>query len=71
MCEILGNGRTDIGADQALLWRAGPAGAILDAAIAYEGGSFGSISLQGHRRDVGGADRHALRWAQTTIAEIA
>jgi EAL and modified HD-GYP domain-containing signal transduction protein len=104
MCEILGNGRSDIGPDQlftigllsvadallglpldmvveelpladdvaqALLWRAGPAGAILDAAIAYEGGSFRSDSLQGHRRDAGGAYRHALRWAQTTVAEIA
>jgi EAL and modified HD-GYP domain-containing signal transduction protein len=104
MCEILGNGRSDVGADQlftvgllsaadallclpleqvveelpladevaqALLWRAGPAGAILQAAIAYERGSFGAESLQGQRRDAGDAYRHALRWAQATVAEIA
>jgi EAL and modified HD-GYP domain-containing signal transduction protein len=56
---------------QALLWRAGPAGAILDAAVAYERGSFAADSLQGHRRDAGDAYRQALRWAQSTVAEIA
>lgn len=56
---------------QALLWRAGPAGAILDAAVAYERGSFDAHSLQGHRRDAGDAYRQALRWAQSTVAEIA
>ena len=50
---------------QALLWRAGPAGAILDAAVAYERGSFAADSLQGHRRDAGDAYRQALRWAQS------
>jgi EAL and modified HD-GYP domain-containing signal transduction protein len=55
---------------QALLWRAGPAGAILQATIAYERGSFGSDSLQGHHRDAGDAYRQALRWAQATVAEI-
>ena len=56
---------------QALLWRAGPAGAILDAAVAYERGSFAADSLQGHRRYAGDAYRQALRWAQSAVAEIA
>jgi EAL and modified HD-GYP domain-containing signal transduction protein len=56
---------------QALLWRAGPAGSILDAAVAYERGTFSADSLQGHRRDAGDAYRQALRWAQSTVAEIA
>ena len=44
---------------------------ILDAAVAYERGSFAADSLQGHRRDAGDAYRQALRWAQSTVAEIA
>ena len=56
---------------QALLWRAGPAGAILDAAVAYERGSFSRRQSSGPPEGRGDAYRQALRWAQSTVAEIA
>lgn len=55
---------------RALLERAGPAGSILDAVVAYELANFGAESVQAHRAGVGVAYLEALRWAQETLAEF-
>jgi EAL and modified HD-GYP domain-containing signal transduction protein len=56
---------------QALLQRAGPAGPILDAVLAYELANFGAESVQLHRTGVATAYMDALKWAQETIAAVA
>lgn len=55
---------------QALVRRAGPAGAILDAVISYERGEFDAPSLRPHRTVVARVYRQALRWAQEMLAAV-
>ena len=55
---------------QALLWRAGPAGSILDAAIAFERGEFEAESLRLHRRTAGVAYCESLRGARETVLRL-
>ncbi len=104
MCEILGMGYADLGADElftvgllssadalldrpletiitelpladeistALLEKAGPAGRILDAVVAYELANFAAESVQAHKAGVAVAYMDALRWAQETLSEFA
>ncbi len=54
------------GVSAALLERSGPAGAILDAAVCYEVGSFSAESVQAHSDHVAQAYMDALRWARET-----
>ncbi len=55
---------------QALLWRAGPAGSILDAAIAFERGNFDAEGLRPHRQTVASAYRESLRTARETVSRL-
>ena len=104
MCEILGMGYTELGADElftvgllssadalldrpletiitelpladelssALLEKAGPAGRILEAVVAYELANFTAEAVQAHTAGVAMAYMDALRWAQETLAEFA
>jgi EAL and modified HD-GYP domain-containing signal transduction protein len=104
MCEILGMGYAELGADElftvgllssadalldrpletiitelpladeissALLEKAGPAGRILDAVVAYELANFTAEAVQAHKAGVAMAYMDALRWAQETLAEFA
>jgi EAL and modified HD-GYP domain-containing signal transduction protein len=51
----------------ALLDRSGPAGAILDAVVSYEIGSFASESVRAYGGSVASAYLEALRWARETV----
>ncbi|HLJ04052.1 MAG TPA: HDOD domain-containing protein [Solirubrobacteraceae bacterium] len=55
----------------ALLERSGPAGAILDAVISYEVGSFEASSVQAHRGTVADAYLDGLRWARESVRGMA
>jgi c-di-GMP-related signal transduction protein len=55
----------------ALLERSGPAGAILDAVISYEVGSFEAASVQAHRVTVADAYLDGLRWARESVRGMA
>ena len=55
----------------ALLDRAGPAGAILDAVVAYEVGSFDVATVQAHRGTVADAYLDGLRWARESVRGMA
>jgi EAL and modified HD-GYP domain-containing signal transduction protein len=57
--------------EQALLWRAGPAGETLAATIAFERGDFAAGSLKPHQTEAPAAYRDALRWARETVSSIA
>jgi EAL and modified HD-GYP domain-containing signal transduction protein len=54
----------------ALLERSGPAGSVLDAALAYERGDFGAASLDAHRHGLLSVYRDALQWATSTVASL-
>jgi EAL and modified HD-GYP domain-containing signal transduction protein len=55
----------------ALLDHSGPAGAILDAVISYEVGSFEVASVQAHRGSVADAYLDGLRWARESVRGMA
>jgi EAL and modified HD-GYP domain-containing signal transduction protein len=55
---------------QALLWRAGPAGSILDAAIAFEHGDFDAEGLRPYRPAAAFAYRESLRSARETVSRL-
>ena len=54
----------------ALLRRAGPAGAILDAVVSYERGEFDAASLASHTRGIASSYRDALGWAVETVSAL-
>jgi c-di-GMP phosphodiesterase len=53
-----------------LLFRTGPIGHALDAAIAYERGRFSDPALDVHRRALGANYLGALSWASETVGAI-
>ncbi|MGO9902676.1 MAG: EAL and HDOD domain-containing protein [Solirubrobacteraceae bacterium] len=55
---------------QALVWRAGPGGHILDAAIAFERGEFDADCLRPYRRAAGLEYRKSLRVARATVSRL-
>lgn len=57
--------------EEALLWRAGPAGEILDAAIAFERGEFDAPEVRAHADAAATAYRDSVRWAHETLANFA
>lgn len=55
---------------EALLWRTGPVGEILDAVVAFERGEFDSPLLSSIIEHCGVAYRQALSWAQGAMSSV-
>jgi EAL and modified HD-GYP domain-containing signal transduction protein len=55
---------------QALLWRAGPAGNILDATVAFERGDFDAEGLRPYRSAAAVEYRESLRRARETLSRL-
>jgi EAL and modified HD-GYP domain-containing signal transduction protein len=56
--------------NHALLWRAGTAGEVLEATVAFEQGNFDAYSLKPYRRSAPRVYRDALRWSQDTLIGV-